>query len=78
MVFYSRIFAQVENNPIIYLKPGGEENSTIWLMGHTGRCTWSALDDCFPLSGSELSNKDAMNNLISTTLVAILLILVLA
>jgi hypothetical protein len=55
MVFlspYSSIFAQVENNPIIYLKPSGEENSTIWLMGHIGRCTRSALDGCFPLCGS--------------------------
>jgi hypothetical protein len=25
-VSYSNIFAQVENNPIIYLKPFGEEN----------------------------------------------------
>lgn len=45
---YSSIIAQVENNPIIYLKPGGVENSTIWLMGHIDRCTWSALDGCFP------------------------------
>jgi hypothetical protein len=65
-VSYSNIFAQVENNPIIYLKPFGEENSTIWLMGHIGRCTWSALDGYFQLCGSEFRNKAAMNNLIST------------
>jgi hypothetical protein len=63
---YSSIIAQVENNPIIYLKPGGVENSTIWLMGHIDRCTWSALDGCFPWCGSEFCNKDAMNSLIST------------